>query len=382
MKRNIYIMYAISLLQGMVFYTPVATLYRTAQGVSVFQITVIESISLILCILLEIPWGMVADRIGYRKTMLFCCSLFLASKVIFWQASGFGGFLLERILLSIVISGLSGVDTSILYLSCKEGESQKIFGIYNSLGTVGLLIAAAVYSLFIGENFKLAGALTVISYGFAVLAALGLKEVKEVKKEEAYKFSLHESKQILQQTIADKRLLVFLLGVSVLSETHQVITVFLNQVQYEKCGLSAPAMGYVYIVVTLAGLCGVWSAWFTKKCGRSRMGILLYVLSGVACLTLAFTGNGVLSVGSVLMLQIARSIFGPFQLELQNKQISTERRATALSINAMFIDSVGAGINIIFGFLAGISLGTAFLFGAGLCFAGLCLFWRYCDCKK
>ena len=57
MKKNLYIMYAMALLQGMVFYSPIATLYRQAQGVTVFQITVIESISLALGILLEIPWG-------------------------------------------------------------------------------------------------------------------------------------------------------------------------------------------------------------------------------------------------------------------------------------------------------------------------------------
>ena len=72
MKKNLYIMYAIAFLQGMVFYGPIATLYRQAQGISVFQITVIESISLALCILLEIPWGIVADKIGYKKTMIFC----------------------------------------------------------------------------------------------------------------------------------------------------------------------------------------------------------------------------------------------------------------------------------------------------------------------
>ena len=48
-KRNIYLMYGISLLQGMVFYGPIATLYRQAAGVSVFEITLIESISLALC---------------------------------------------------------------------------------------------------------------------------------------------------------------------------------------------------------------------------------------------------------------------------------------------------------------------------------------------
>lgn len=75
------------------FYGPIATLYRQAQGVTVFEITVIESISLALGILLEIPWGMIADKIGYRKTMIFCSSLYFISKIVFWQATGFGGFL-------------------------------------------------------------------------------------------------------------------------------------------------------------------------------------------------------------------------------------------------------------------------------------------------
>ncbi|MDE7113205.1 MAG: MFS transporter [Acetatifactor sp.] len=91
-KRNIYIMYAIALLQGMVFYGPIATLYRQAQGVSVLQITIIESISLALCLLLEFPWGVLADKIGYRKTMIICNLLYFISKIVFWQASGFACF--------------------------------------------------------------------------------------------------------------------------------------------------------------------------------------------------------------------------------------------------------------------------------------------------
>ena len=136
MKRNIYLMYAIAFLQGMVFYGPVATLYRQACGVSVFQITVIESISLFLCILLEVAWGVAADRIGYKKTMVFCCVLYFLSKIVFWRASGFGGFLAERVMLSVVIAGLSGVDTSILYLSCNSGKETE-----NSKGELKTLAA-------------------------------------------------------------------------------------------------------------------------------------------------------------------------------------------------------------------------------------------------
>ena len=81
-KRNIYLLYALGLLQGMVFYAPVATLYRETQGVSIFEIALLESVSLVLCLVLEIPWGIAADRIGYKKTMVFCCGLYFVSKLV------------------------------------------------------------------------------------------------------------------------------------------------------------------------------------------------------------------------------------------------------------------------------------------------------------
>ena len=105
-------MYLIAFLQGMVFYGPVATLYRTAAGVTVGQIALIESISYLLMILLEIPWGLVTARIGLKNTPSVSCILYLVSKVIFLQAESFGGFLAERALLAVVLTGFSGCDTA------------------------------------------------------------------------------------------------------------------------------------------------------------------------------------------------------------------------------------------------------------------------------
>lgn len=366
-RRNIYLMYAISLLQGMVFYGPVATLYRQAQGVSVLQITVIESISLILCLLLEFPWGMIADKIGYKRTLLLCCVLYFISKIVFWKASGFGGFLLERVILSVVIAGLSGVDSAFLYLSCKKGESQKVFGIYNSLGTAGLLLAALLFSLFVGDYYRLAGFLTVISYGLAAMLSAGLTEVRR----EGERASRTENLWLpLQRIWKNRNLLLLFVGTALLGETHQTVTVFLNQLQYERCGLNPAAMGYIYILVTIAGLCGAWSYKFTERLGDLRCAALFYGSAAAACILLAITESPWLSVLGVLMLRISFSLFQPLQTELQNRQISTDNRATALSANAVIIDSVGAGTNIAFGKLAETSLPVTFLFGAGLCLVG------------
>lgn len=367
-------MYAITLLQGMIFYGPIATLYRQAQGVTIFQITVIESISLALGILLEIPWGVVADKIGYRKTMIFCSGLYFVSKIAFWKATGFTGFLMERIMLSVVLAGFSGVDSSIIYLSCEEMDSQKAFGIYNSLSMAGLLIASGIFSLFVQDNYPLAGLLTVISYGIAALLSFMLTEVKHQKAEEIQSETF---KVTLKTVFSNLTLLLFLIAVAFLSEAHQTITVFLNQLQYERCGLHSYSIGLIYIVATVLGMLGVYSSAVTKRIGIRKSLFLFCGMAVISCLTLALTQYAIPSVIGVLTLRISNSLFQPFQSEIQNREIKTNNRATALSINSMFTNCIAIGTNLVFGILSNWSLPSAFFFGAGICVVSLLFFFLW-----
>lgn len=374
MKKNLYVMYAIALLQGMVFYGPIATLYRQAQGVTIFQITVIESISLALGILLEIPWGVVADKIGYRKTMIFCSGLYFVSKIVFWKATGFTGFLMERIMLSVVLAGFSGVDSSIIYLSCEGRDSQKAFGVYNSLSMAGLLIASGIFSLFVQDNYPLAGLLTVISYGIAALLSFMLTEVKHKKAEEIQSETF---KVTLKTVFSNRTLLLFLIAVAFLSEAHQTITVFLNQLQYERCGLHSSSIGLIYIVATLLGMLGVYSSAVTKRVGICKSLLLFCGMAVISCLTLALTQYAIPSVIGVLTLRISDALFQPVQSEIQNREIKADNRATALSINSMFTNCIAIGTNLVFGILSNWSLPSAFFFGAGICAVSLLFFFLW-----
>ena len=345
-KKNIYLLYAISFLQGLVFYGPVATLYRQASGVSVFQITIIESISLALCIALEMPWGMVAD--------------------------GFDGFLLERLLLSVVMAGMSGCDLSILYLSCREEESQQVFGIYQSLGMAGLLFASIYYSIFIGENYRLAGFLTMAAYGVAAVLALGLKEVKEPEKEK--KSMMHFFRTFLD-VVKDRYFILGMVGITLLEETNQTITVFLNQLQYVKCGMEPKTMGYVFIMVTLSGIAGgIWSCRLNKKMGILPFSIALFLCGSMSCLVLFQTNSGLLSVLGIVSLRLASSLFGPLKARLQNCRVTSTDRANVLSIYAVIGEACGTGTNLIFGTAAAADLTVARLWGSLLCTVGGILF--------
>lgn len=370
-KRNIFLLCTIGFLQGMVFYAPVATLYRQAAGIGIFEITLIESISLALTILLEIPWGIAADRIGYRKTMLICCGLFFISKIIFWQAEDFCAFQLERILLAVVCSGLSGVDTGMLYESCCQGNSRSVFGIYECLQQMGLLLAAAVTSLWVGSNYRMAGLLTVFSYGIAAILAFFLQEIKSANFR---KVTLGASWGVLSAQLKNRKLLFFLIGIALINETHQAITVFLNQLHYTRIGMTVGMISAAYIILSLAGLTGVFSSRLSDRMGEKQAGYGLSIGSFLCCIVLAVTRNIGISVAAVIGLRIFHSLMQPLQLEYQNRQLQTEYRATALSMNAAFMSGIGVLLNLVFGYAADADLTAAILMGAGMCLAGSILY--------
>lgn len=374
-KRNIYLLWGISLLQGMVFYAPVATLYRQAAGLGIFHITLIESISLWLTICLEIPWGWAADRIGYKKTMLVCCFLYFVSKIVFWQAEGFWGFLLERILLSVVCAGLSGVDSAMLYLSAGEEDSHRIFSIYENLGQLGILLAAGIYALWVGEDYRLAAFLTVLSYGAAAVLSFGLQEVSSEFEREAAS-SGGKLLFVLRKQIASPRMLHLLAAVGLLNGSHQTITVFLSQLQYVRAGMTQQEISLAYILINLVALAGGFSAVLRSKTGAKTMGIGLFVLAALSCLMLGLFPLPVISVLAVIILRLSFSLLQPLQMDLQNKLVTIRDRATALSMNAVVLDGLGIFLNLIFGKLAEENLPGAMYLGAALCAVGMLLY-RY-----
>ncbi len=159
-------------------------------------------------------------------------------------------------------------NNGIMLLSCEKGKSQKVFVIYDSLGTAGLLLAAIIFSVFVKDNYVLAGKLTAVSYGIAALLSLGLTEVKNIFK----------------QVIKNKELLLFLIAVAFMTQAHQTITVFLTQLQYVRSGMTSSAMGYVFIL-PLAGIISSKSAWVTTRLGtkKNRNNTFSYCNNNLSC---------------------------------------------------------------------------------------------------
>lgn len=376
-KRNIGILYSISFLQGMVFYSSVSTLYRQAAGITLFQLSVIEGISLVLTIVLELPWGILADYIGYRRTMISCSFLFFLSKLVFWQADSFLDFLSERILISITIAGLSGVDSSILYLSVPREEVHRAFSIYGNLSEAGLLCSAAIYAGWMKNQYRLAGGWTVLVYGVAALLSLGIQDVRpgeQEKRNEKSSVFLDAFRQLLK----NKMLELFLIAVALFQESHHMIVIFLNQLQYIKCGADNSTIAYLCMLVTFCGLAGGWSYRMTQKLGEKNSFLFFFAGSSLCCVLLAVTDGLFLSVICILLFHICNALLQPLQSAVQNRGIVSKQRATLLSVNAVFMDGTMALTDLAFGRVAEIGLSYGMLLGAVFCIISLWLYLKSC----
>jgi predicted MFS family arabinose efflux permease len=275
-------------------------------------------------------------------------------------------FLLERLLLAVTFAGLSGVDSSLLYLSGPAGESQRAFGVYNACGAAGMVCATLGYIAFVGEAYSRAAFATMVCYGLAFVLSLGLCDVQHAAADRPRQ-SVRGFLALLRQTLRARGFLAALLGCALYSECVHMAATFLNQPQYLRCGLSVQGIGWAYLALNAVGLCGAWSRKLTARLGRQRLAGLVFGLSAAACVALAFTRSAAVSFGMFALLAALGSVLAPLVSELQNRQVATADRATQLSIYALCSDLAMAGADYILCAAADRSLTGAFILCAILC---------------
>lgn len=367
-RRSIALLCCMSFLQGMCFYAPVATLYRTGVGVTMGQISLIETVNYLLVVVLEVPLGAVCARIGYRRMIIGASALYFISKIVFWRAYTFGAFLAERVILAFVFAGLSGCDDAYLYLCAGRAEAQRVLGLYGAAGTAGLLAASGLFSLFLAEDYRLAALWTAAAYGLAALLAWFLAEVPAGREDRAPLRA--QLAGILRNLRANPRFAGVLSADALLTITGQTVTVFLSQLLYARLGMPVAVLGILYVGMTLAGLCGAWSHRVCRALGRA-FGPALCAAGAAACLAAGFAPRPALCVAGVLTLQIVWRLWQPYAARLKNDNVTDAggARSVVLSGYSMAVNLASSALGLVLGSLADAHLTAALALAAVLCLA-------------
>lgn len=390
-RKNIKIFYVLAFLQGLVFYSSIATLYRTANGITLLEMGIIESFFSIFMILLELPWGMLCDRIGYKKTMIISNGFYFLSKVIFWKANGFEMFLLERLLLALSSSGLSGCSSSLLYLSTTPDKAAGTYGKESMFAVMGMTVASMGLTFVFKTDMRGAAFATTIPYFFAFLLTMCLDDIKETQKKqvsfkEIFKTlptepaQAHPSRHTLcsfrsksgqQKT---KHILLVLLASVLLSDTTHTLVIFYSQLQYERVGIPVEYYGIIFMLLQFVSMsCGMLGS-ITKHMTKEKLVCFLFPLAGISIVGLLFSEGILSTIICLMVLMCVESIYLPILSTIENESVEISARATMLSAYSLIKNLFTAFTSFGFGKAANISLQHAYLLALVFCAGGYLLF--------
>ena len=372
MKKNIIIFYVLAFVQGLIFVSSVATLYRTNNGITLWEMGIIESIFAFLIIVFEIPWGYIADRIGYKRTIIIANAFYFLSKLVFYLANSFNTFLLERVLLALALSGLSGVDSNLLYLSLdNKDDATKVYAIQGAFGTLGMVVSSLSFSYLLNTNMRLGALITSVAYLIAVVLSCFLDDHKVIKQSKVT-FS-----QIVRSLYDSKHIILCLIASTLLVETLHTFTIFYNQLQYTRVNLDIKYFAPIFVVLQLVGLLSGVVAKLTKYFKKEMIGLCLYLVGIIGSIMLVYTKTIVASIIIFMLMTLSEALYLAIFSAIQNDSIKISSRATMLSIYSMINNVVMMFTSTSFGYISSLSLEYAYRLGFVFSFVGMLLFVWY-----
>lgn len=175
-NKRIYLIKIIASLT--LFYAPIIFLFYEKFNINIFQIGIIFSINSIITITSEIPFGLFADKISYKLSVILGYILSIIAMLFFIFGNSYLSFLIANIFMSIGEAGISGAAT-VLLMPLLDNEKE-IFDI----GAVSKGIANIIGGLLIGFLYKLNNRLPfIIVFFLLIINLINYSILKDVKNE-------------------------------------------------------------------------------------------------------------------------------------------------------------------------------------------------------
>jgi len=342
---NINKIIVISFCQHFHLYIHAYALLLLGRGLTLVQISLIESILIGTIFLLEVPTGVLADRVG-RKWSIFCSTfLLMCAEFIFIFARDYEWYVLVALLAGAGYAFASGALEALVYDSLppknREEAMKRAMGRVNSWSMIAFVIAPIVGGLIIGdaalENFIPAIALTVVALFVGLLACLTLREppVNASEKKEGSAALLRAGLSLLHRNRRLRRLV--LLAVFTLPFT-DALAVTLGPPYLVQNEVSPFAIG---AVLSAGSLLAAFTQRYAYKVeawlGRDRAIATLILLPGLLYWILAAVAGPIATASVVILMYGFSNMKGPLFSAYQNALIENKNRATVLSLINMFV---------------------------------------------
>jgi hypothetical protein len=365
--RNIPLFIAFRLLFNARFYYPIFAVLQLDYGLTMAQFAILNAIWAVSIVLLEVPSGALADKLGRRPMIIIAAVLMILemsliafvpfgnANLIFWV------WVLNRILSGAAEASASGADEALAYDSLPEGEQEaqwpkvlaRLMTLSSCAFVVAMLIGGAVYdhsflNNLLGTNFAKETAirfpiyLTLISALIALPISLLMKE-PVTQSEDLASDSLWTSIHKTGGWIISTPIVFALILAALVHDTLVRLFLTMNSEYYRLIDLPESSFGIIGASFAAMGILMPRLARRMVEKGRlatNYLWISVFTFLGLLGIAQAWQYYGVLVV---VLFSASFGLLNFFSSHYLNAKVDSRQRATVLSFKGLALN-IGFGM--------------------------------------
>ena len=367
MPRNIPLFIAFRLLFNARFYYPIFAVLQLDYGLTMAQFAILNAIWAVSIVLLEVPSGALADKLGRRPMIIIAAVLMILemsliafvpfgnANLIFWV------WVLNRILSGAAEASASGADEALAYDSLPEGEQEaqwpkvlaRLMTLSSCAFVVAMLIGGAVYdhsflNNLLGTNFAKETAirfpiyLTLISALIALPISLLMKE-PVTQSEDLASDSLWTSIHKTGGWIISTPIIFALILAALVHDTLVRLFLTMNSEYYRLIDLPESSFGIIGASFAAMGILMPRLARRMVEKGRlatNYLWISVFTFLGLLGIAQTWQYYGVLVV---VLFSASFGLLNFFSSHYLNAKVDSRQRATVLSFKGLALN-IGFGM--------------------------------------
>jgi MFS family permease len=338
--RNLRLFYAFRLLATSYLFVPIFMLFQADRGLSFFERLALGGIYSAVIIVVEVPTGVFADRLGRRRSMMWGAVAMVASCLLATRADGFVEFAVAEGLAALSMALVSGADSAYLYDLLVAHDRAHEYPRRESAASAWHLLGSAI--AFAGGGALAQVHMTLpymvtagVALVAAVLAAL-LEEDHEASEASGEQRSWFAQTLTAVDEVVRNGKLLWLVGYSAVVFALVRATIYVYQPYLAERGLSTLEIGLLFAGVNLIAALVSYRTWSLRAAfGDEKLLWGLLAVLGISFIGLASAGAGPWMLALLFVQAVASGVYSPLTKPLLNREIRSENRAAVLSVESM-----------------------------------------------
>jgi len=327
-------------LQFTLFPIPIITLFWKDQiGLSVADIFVLQAVFGLAVVVLEFPSGYVADRVGYRRSLLVGAALLSAGWLVYTGATSFAGVLIAEVVLGGGSAFISGADRALLWVSLEAGGRRSQYtrwdGRVRAAAQVGEAGSAAIGGWLYAVAPRLPFWLQVPVSLVAAAIMGGLREIPRRDSTSPHRSHLERAVSVVRFTLWHHRRLQTAMALSVALGLSTFVVIWLIQPAAQARGVPPAWFGPLWAAAhAWLALVSLASARVVDAVGAraALLGCCALVAVGYAGLAASTSPWG---LAFYLCFMTIRGLQAPILTRIMQEHAPAGDRASVLSLAAL-----------------------------------------------